>query len=410
MASDSSVETSSASVSVAEPHRRLRCVHYIERMRLEDGGVVRFVLDICGGLTSRGHEVVLLTADAADVPLAWKQGGPGVPQIITGSVRHRLLTREFLRRAEKILSSADVLHLHGPWDLGNYQLAARARRCGVPYVVQLHGMLDEWSLSQKALKKRIFLRLFGNRFLWGAARVHCAARSELEQTRRLLRPGSAVVVTPIVGLAAWEHLPDGDLAYSEFPQLRRDEPLILFVSRVHPKKGADVLVQAAGKLLKEGLAFHVVIAGPGEPDYVASLQRLAREQGVESRITIPGMVSVELKGALYRACDAFVLPTSQENFGQVLVEALAHEAPVITTRGTGVWRELQEAGAVIVDGTPEAIAAAIKSVVAGDRRPTAADRRRGREYVFQWLAADRLMGQYEAFYRAAISTVKLNSN
>ena len=366
--------------------------------------MVRAVLDVCGELAARGHKVVFLTADAADAPPVWKQGGPDLPQVVTVRTRRRRLRGDSMHRVDALLASTDVLHVHGPWDLGNLQLAAAARRRGVPYVLTLHGMLDDWSMAQKWLKKRLFLALVGRRFLARAARVHCTAESELTQSSRFLRPCSGVVIPYLVDLARWDQRQGAESASVHFPQLRRDQPRILFLSRLHPKKGAELLIAAAGKLQAEGLAFQLIIAGPGDPGYVAQLQQLVRDNGIESRVLFPGMVRGAAKIALYRACDVYVLPTSQENFGLVLIEALASEAPVITTRGVDIWQELQQAGATIVDRTPDAIAAAIKPFLSEPGGDEVSDRRRGRDYVLQWLAPDRVIGQYEAMYRAVIQT------
>src|SRR5207248_2150044 len=94
------------------------------------------------------------------------------------------LGAEALQIAEASIRDADILHLHGPWLDGNRQLAEIARRYGVPYIVTLHGMLDDWSMSQRAIKKRLYMMLWGKRFLDRAACVHCTAAAELAQARR----------------------------------------------------------------------------------------------------------------------------------------------------------------------------------------------------------------------------------
>jgi glycosyltransferase involved in cell wall biosynthesis len=363
---------------------------------LEDGGVSRAVLDICAALAECGHEMTLLTADATDAPADWQTNSAGRPRVVITPLPPMLGPLNVA--TEAALGEAEVLHLHGAWDLTNLRLARRAKRLGIPYIVSPHGMLDDWQLRQKWLKKSVFLALLGRRFLAGAAGVHCTAAAELAQAARFFRPGSGVVVPLPIDLAAYTDLPGPELARTEFPQLNDGRFCLLFLSRLHPKKRPELLIAAAAKLEESGQRCGLILAGPGEPAYVSQLQHLARQYGLEKQVLFPGMVRGRLKVSLYQAADAFVLPTSQENFGYVLLEAMASGASVVTTRGVDIWEELQAAGALIADPTPEAFAAALKSL---RNDPEAARQRgqQGRAWVFQNLSSDRVIGEYEQMYR-----------
>ncbi|HXE53717.1 MAG TPA: glycosyltransferase, partial [Tepidisphaeraceae bacterium] len=225
------------------PARRLKCVHFLRSVRLEEGGVVRAVLDICGGLAARGHEVTLVSCDATDVPPEWKSGAPGVPRSIVAPTRGIGSDPQI----ESLLTQADVLHLHTPWERMNLSLAGLARRDGVPYVVSIHGMLDEWSMRQKTFKKGLYLALVGKWFLAKAAAVHCTARAELEQASRYLRPGSGVVVPLPIDLTAYAQLPGPEEALTAFHRIEADVPRVLFLSRLHPKKRPELVIEAAAR-------------------------------------------------------------------------------------------------------------------------------------------------------------------
>ena len=122
----------------------MKIVHYVAGMRLAAGGVVRAVLDMCGGVAARGHEVTLLTLDPGDVPQSWRAGETGVPRV--AKIEHGgplpRLNRSGLAQAQRQIKAADALHLHGIWDPICLQLARLARRSDVPYVVTVHGMLS----------------------------------------------------------------------------------------------------------------------------------------------------------------------------------------------------------------------------------------------------------------------------
>lgn len=391
----------------AAPVSRLRSVHYLRGIRLAEGGVVRAVLDLCAALAKRGHEITLLTSDATDVPPEWKSAGEGVPRVVV--IRPPSPILRLPREATKVIRSADVVHLHTPWELANLPLARVARRFGVPYVVTIHGMLDDWSVAQKARKKRLFLALAGRRFLTGAARVHCTAEAELAQAAKFLRQGSGIVIPLLVDLAPYANLPGPDLALRQFPQFGGEGPRLLFLSRLHPKKRPELLIEAATILQSMGVHAKVIVAGPGDRQYVARLQELAGRGGLGQHVFFPGMVSGDAKVSLYQASDVFVLPTSQENFGYVLIEAMACGTPVVTTKGVDIWEELQQAGAVIVEPDANQIAVAIQSLTA-DRERARQLGLRGREWVFRRLLPQRVIADYEQMYQGLRQSLAVPSS
>ena len=381
-----------------------RCAHFITNVRLEEGGVVRAVLDFCRVFAAAGHPTTLLTCDPADVPRAWLDGGDGLPTVVEidrprGPLE--LLPRSALARLTEVLRDVDVVHLHAPWVTANVQIASVARGLGKPYLLTAHGMLDDWSMNQKRLKKRAFLALVGNRLLRGAARVHCTAQAELDQARRFLPRENGVVLPLLMDLSEYAEPPGPAMARDRFPPLRADVPKLLFLSRVHPKKGVEQLIAAAAVLRKRGRPCTVLIAGPGDPPYVAALEQLAIGEGVAESVHFLDMVRGPLKLSLYEAADVFVLPTSQENFGLVLVEALACRTPVVTTQGVDIWRELQSAGAVIAPANPDAIASAVETVLNHAQRESLGER--GRGWVMQHLNPARVAGEYAALYQAVVA-------
>ena len=376
---------------------RIRGVHYLRAVRLEEGGVVRAVLDLCAALAVRGNDITLLTSDAKDVPTAWGQNAVGTPRIVTIPVP-QLLGR-LSGEVQAVLRGADVLHLHTPWELANLPLARAAMQHSVPYVLTIHGMLDEWSLAQKFAKKHLFLALAGRRFLARAARVHCTAQAELTQSTPFLRPGSGIVIPLLVDLDPFLDLPGPAPALKAIPQLAGPEPRVLFLSRLHPKKRPELLIEAASRLQAAGVAIKTIIAGPGENPYVTQLKELAHRLGISDRVFFPGMVRGQTKVSLYQSADVFVLPTSQENFGFVLVEALAAGTPVVTTRGVDIWDELRSAGAVIAEPTADALAAAIRPLLS-DPSHSRQLGQQGRRWVLRELSPQSVVGRYEQMYRS----------
>jgi glycosyltransferase involved in cell wall biosynthesis len=383
---------------------RPSCVHFVRELRAELGGVVTAVIDMCEQTAQAGRRVTLVTCDAKDAPPAWQTGDdctPRVVEVAPSKLTAALLSRQAADAFTGLAEQSEVAHLHTPWELCNLQLASRLRRAAVPYVVSVHGMLDDYCMQQKSLKKRAFLALGGRRLFEHAAAIHFTAQGEMEQAVRYIPGRERAAVVPLaMNLAPYESLPGPELAFNAFPQIDRTARRILFLSRLHPKKGVDLLIRAAAAAQAKWPQFQLLLAGPGEDSYVAGLKALAVELGVSDRTHFLGMVQGEVKRSLYQASDVFVLPTHQENFGLVLPEALACGTPVVTTRGTDIWQELQQAGARIVDQQPAAIAAAIEGLLA-DPAEARQLGRRGREFVFQWLGRERIAAAYEAMYRDA---------
>ena len=166
-------------------------------------------------------------------------------------------------------------------------------------------------------------------------------------------------------------------------------------------QGADILIEALGLLRRRGLDCRLLVSGSGSSRYVEKLQRLVEGHGLASRTRFLGWVDGRDKLLLYKGADLLALPTSQENFGRVLIESMLCRTPVITTREAGLWREINDAeGGLVVDREPEAFAAAIAELSADAPR-----RRRmgeaGRRYVLHWLDDRQLIGRYESLLRRA---------
>jgi glycosyltransferase involved in cell wall biosynthesis len=387
----------------------MRIVHYTESTAARFGGPPRFVLDACRVVAAEGHEATILTTDATDSPAKWlAEAGcrdAGLPVIARLDPLHSpggFLGLSAMRNVKRVLRRADVVHLHGVWSFANLQVGAAARAMGVPYVVSLHGMLDDWCVSQRGAKKKAFLTLGGRYFLEKAARVHCTAQAEVDQSKKWFPKGAEAIIPYLMDLDPYRDLPGPDMARQKFAALQSDgEPTVLFLSRLHYKKGPEFLLQAAAQLKSLGLRGKVAFAGTGEPEYVNSLRTLASTLGIADRVHFLGMVTGREKLSVYQSADLFVLPTSQENFGLVLIEALACGTPVITTKGVDIWRDVVESGAgAISEQAPAQLATSIATLLrdTGLRSTMAA---KARPWVFREFDERTLLRRFEGMYEAA---------
>ena len=248
----------------------------------------------------------------------------------------------------------DCLVIEGVWVFHAYAARAAARAAGIPYVVFPHGMLDPYFKRRhplKHLKKWLFWPWAEYRVLRDAAAVCFTCEEERRLAResfprlyrareRVVAFGAAAPPPPGEGLAA--ALADA------VPELG-DAPYLLFLSRVHPKKGLDLAIRAFAEIADESPNLRLVVAGPDPSGWGETLRPLADSLGVGDRVLWPGMLHGDAKwGALYRA-EALLLPSHQENFGIVVAEALACATPVLISDKVNIWREVRDDGAGLVD-------------------------------------------------------------
>jgi glycosyltransferase involved in cell wall biosynthesis len=384
----------------------MNILHFKRTMRAEDGGVVKAVLDLCATTAQQERPVTIATADTSAVPDDWVEGAyPGVriAPLGDGQAIAGRLTGAQLARLDAEVRTSDIVHLHSMWSASNIQAAALCRRHNKPYVLSVHGMLDDWCMSQRRLKKVFFLKSLNGPLLKHAAAIHCTAQAELDQASKWIPPGKGAVVPLPLDLALYESLPDANEVFASFPEIRQGIPIVLFLSRIHYKKGLDRLIESSAMLHQRGVQHQLVVAGTGEGDYPDAMQALAKKHGIHDSTPFLGFVSGRKKVALLRAAHLFALPTSQENFGFVYFESLASGTRVLTTKGTDTWPELQASGAgTIVDNTPAAFADAIERLLGTSPEETRQAEQAGRSWVFDNLSAARVRSAYESFYQKII--------
>ncbi len=384
---------------------QLSCVHYLSEVRLELGGVVQAVVDLCQAISARGHQVTLVTSNATDVPAQWSDASgdwPHVVEIESSALTKRLISRRGLRIFRELLDGVDLAHLHTPWDLGNFQLMPILRKQRVPYIVTVHGMLDEWSMQRKAMKKKTFLSLGGRRLFEHATTVHLTAEAEREQAGRWVPIGDrGAIQCCVLDLTSYDPLPGPEPALKAFPAICPEKKKILFLSRLHPKKGIEFLLQAGAILRDQGLPIQLLIAGPGDDSYVGQLKSLTSRLGLDDHTEFLGMVRGIEKRSLFQLSDVFVLPTYQENFGLVIAEAMACGTPVVTTRGTDIWREIERGGARIADMNPESLATQMREFLT-DNETRDRVGQQGLHFIRQWLDRNSVVSGYEQVYHDTV--------
>jgi glycosyltransferase involved in cell wall biosynthesis len=278
----------------------------------------------------------------------------------------------------------DLLHIHALFSFLSTSAARIARRRHVPYIVRPLGVLNEWGIqNRRPVLKALSFRLVEAPILQHAGAIHYTSESELKEAERAGAPAGKGKVIPLgIETDRYASLPGTDFFYERCPQAR-GRSVVLFLSRIDPKKGLDLLLPAFAAVRKKHPDALLVVAGRGDAGYVHSLQDEASELGIEEAVLWPGHLDKEDKLSALAAATIYVLPSYSENFGIALVEALAAGLPCVTTTGVAVAEEIRAADAgAIVQPDVHSLACAF------DRLLTDADLRRQYRERAQQLARD----------------------
>ena len=329
----------------------MRLLHVVHSCNTLAGGVAEAVNRLAEAAAKVDYETEIATCDEPsasfleELDVAARGFGPA-----SDSSYHSCPTL-----GEWLMDSAsgfDALVSHGLWQYPSVAVRKAARKADKPYFVYPHGMLDPWFKSHypwKHIKKTFFWWFRQARILRDAKAVCFTTDEERRLARGTFRPYRCNEV--VTGLGVAEPPLDSDAqknAFNEkFPCLRNKRTL-LFLGRIHRKKGIDLLLQAFEELSTAN--DHLVVAGPKEDGFFA--EELVRASGrFADRITWAGMIRDDLKWGALRVADALILPSHQENFGMVVAEALAVGTPVLITDKVNLWREVVDdrAGKVSAD-------------------------------------------------------------
>ena len=246
----------------------------------------------------------------------------------------------------------DAVIINGLWQYHSFCTWRVLHRSTVPYYVFAHGMLDPWFKQQyplKHLKKLMYWRWAEYRVLRDARAVLFTAEEERLLAGKSFEPYRANEWVVNFGVPA----PLGDPArqretfLQQFPQLV-GKRFLLFLGRIHPKKGCDLLIEAFAAASRVDPQLRLVIAGPDQVGLKIGLTQLAERLGIADAVTWTGMLRGDVKVGALRAAEAFVLPSHQENFGIAVAEALACATPVLLSNKVNIWREVVGAGAGLV--------------------------------------------------------------
>lgn len=327
----------------------LRSIHSVNPAH---GGPIESVKQSSAVLARRGHVVEIVSLDAPDD--AWVRDCPVKVHALGPGRSNYGFTPAFSRWIKERHANYDAVIVQGLWQYSSFGVWRALRGGATPYFVFPHGMLDPWfkrTYPLKHLKKLFYWPWAEYRVLRDASAVLFTSDEERRLARESFSPYRCNELVVNYGTAA----PEIDLAgaredfFRSFPQLR-GRRFLLFLGRLHEKKGCELLIEAVAALRNSANAdqsLDLVLAGPcADPGYEEHLKRLASSV---SGVTLTGMLAGAQKWGAFSAADAFILPSHQENFGIAVVEALACGTPVLISNKVNIWREIAAAEAGYVE-------------------------------------------------------------
>lgn len=324
----------------------LKILHIIVSFSPAHGGPPEAVRQLVRAYQKIGANIEVVCLDKPDAPFLKNIQCP-VHAIGEGYLGKYALSPRLLRWLRKNAHRFDGIVMNGIWTFPGVATWIAARRAGTPYGIFVHGALDPWfnkTYPLKHLKKLIYWPV-QRAVLHDAHAVFFTTQAERDLAIQSF-PSSKwkSVVVPYGIVDPEEDSPDHDAQaeafFSLMPQLR-GKRYLLFLARIHEKKGCDLLIQAFAKLAASAPDVDLVIAGPDQAGLQHKLQRMAADLGIAPRVHWPGFLGGDRKWGALRACDAFVLPSHQENFGIAVVEALAAGRPVLISNQVNIWEEIE---------------------------------------------------------------------
>jgi glycosyltransferase involved in cell wall biosynthesis len=331
-----------------------RILHVIHSANAAGGGPIEGVKLIISVHQQSGHESEVLTLDSPDdaavksFPVRCHAMGPG-----RGGYGYSARFVPWLRANQKRFH---VVVVHGIWQYSSFGAWRALAGTSTPYFVFTHGMLDPWfkrTYPLKHVKKWLYWPWADYRVLRDAQGVCFTG----EEERRLARKSFWLYRCRevVVGFGATD--PSGDpqaqqQAFADrFPQTK-GKRCLLFLGRVHVKKGPDLLLQAFARTLAtrpDAREVRLIMAGPYDHAFGQQMVGLAQSLGLNEHIIWTGLITGDVKWGAFRASDAFILPSHQENFGVAVAESLACGLPVLISNQVNIWREIEEGGAGFVE-------------------------------------------------------------
>ncbi|MBD2254504.1 glycosyltransferase [Nostoc parmelioides] len=328
----------------------MKVLHIIASVSKVRGGTSQAVLDMVEALRVNNIDAEIATTNddgdnLLDVPLQrcieykhipiwfFQRFSPNIK-----AVREYAFSSQLTQWLWQNMAKYDLIHVHALFSYPSTIAMSIARSQNIPYIVTTHGLLCEWSLQQSTRKKLTYLKLIERANLNGSRNIHFTSQKEQQEVSQLGLKAPNFVLP--LGISLPNNISDACYHLRQKFNIPIDEPVILFLSRLHHKKGLDYLIPALAKITHHRFTF--ILAGSGSPDYEAEIESLLVSNRLRDRTRIVGFVDGETKDVLMQGSDLFVLTSHSENFAVSVLESLVVGVPVLVTPGVALASVVKE--------------------------------------------------------------------
>jgi len=380
-----------------------RVLHVISGIAPSDGGPTTALVALARALSRLQAEVTLVATPKSSGPIAAVEElrDSGV-RVRLGENRRRILAQntglDCLLQEE--ISRADVVHIHALWEGVQYRAARISGLLGKPFIVRPCGLLDPWSMARHRVKKHLYLNFHLRRYLDAASGIHYSTTYEEERCRALQLKPPPIVEANGFDFDEYRNLPLNG-SFRDQWDIPRNAPVVLFLGRLHSKKGLDLLIPAfAEGAPSDGI---LVIAGSGKVGYERTLRQSVASLGLANRVRFTGFLDGQARTAAMADATVFALPSYSENFANTVVESIAAGTPVVVSDQVGLHLDVASSGVGgVVPTSVKALSAEIEcwlrdaskrelAIANADRFLQLYDLKR---IAARWLERYRALGQF----------------
>ena len=342
----------------------------------------------------RGHRV------GADISEAIRRSHSHLPRTGLPARLWTAYSRELSAFLDENIARFDLVHIHEIWHHAGYAASKAARKSGIPYIVTIHGELSEWSFQHKGWKKLLYRKVALDKIFKNAFAFHAITQAEKERIAELGYDTPVIVAPNGIDPTPFDELPNPSAFLEKHPALE-GKRVILFMGRLNPNKGLDILAHSFSTLRNQFPDAALLVAGPDEEGTQIKVESILRFEGTLDSVIFTGMLTGEDRLAAMSIADVFVLPSYSEGFSIAILEAMAARLPVVITDGCNFPEVGEHGSGFVVEASETPVAEAIDALLSNaELRKRMGDS--GRKLVterYTWqAAASKIADQYRSSF------------
>ena len=378
----------------------MKILHVVQSLDPAWGGIARVLPELAAGLAAAGDACRIATLAG---------GRYGTPPAVVGVEILKFAAPDssslgkssaFNSDIGRLISEADVVHLHGLWTGQNWSAGKAARKAGKPYIITPHSMMMPWAWQRSRLKKKLAGMMFEHANLRGAVLLHALSQGEADAIRALGFNSRIELVPNGLHTATFANLPAPDSFIQRFPETR-DKRWILFLGRISEQKGIIEAMRGCFDAAAAGKQFHLIVAGNDEFGLQKLLETAVRRKGLEGRVTFTGVLDRPTVLSVLSRTTLLLQPSKSEGLSLSILEAMAAGVPVLISPACNMPEVESHGAGRIVEPERGAISSALKQLFSLSPPELASMGARGRDLARNRYDWSKVLPEYRKMYAKA---------